>query len=332
MSSAPWSRTCSNEYCKTGEDTSGSSEIERPTVGFIGLGRMGLPMAQNLLRAGFPLVVHNRSRGNVDVMSSHGAVASSSPSEVTGLSDVVLTCLPDVPAVEQVFFGESGVLTATRPGQILVDHSTVGPSTSQQIAVQASERRVQFLDAPISGGVERAADATLTIMVGGDRQAYATALSVLEIMADKVSYVGPSGAGSVVKLVNQLMVGIHSLAAAEALVLGVKGGADPDMLVEIIQTSWGQSFMMERNGPTIIDRNFSGARAQVRTILKDLNLIQDFAKTVGTPIVAGDQAAQVFQEANDKGLAGDDLAAIVKLLEEAAGCTVERRDAKGANG
>ena len=289
-------------------------------------------MAQNLLRAGFPLVVHNRSRGNVDVMSSHGAVASSSPSEVTGLSDVVLTCLPDVPAVEQVFFGESGVLAATRPGQILVDHSTVGPSTSQQIAVQASERRVQFLDAPISGGVERAADATLTIMVGGDRQAYATALSVLEIMADKVSYVGPSGAGSVVKLVNQLMVGIHSLAAAEALVLGVKGGADPDMLVEIIQTSWGQSFMMERNGPTIIDRNFSGARAQVRTILKDLNLIQDFAKTVGTPIVAGDQAAQVFQEANDKGLAGDDLAAIVKLLEEAAGCTVERRDATGANG
>ena len=120
-------------------------------------------------------------------------------------------------------------------------------------------------------------------------------------MAAKVSYVGASGAGSVVKLVNQLMVGIHSLAAAEALVLGAKGGADPEMLVEIIQTSWGQSFMMERNGPTIIDRNFSGERAQVRTILKDLNLIQDFARTVGAPIAAGDQAAQVFKQATDKG-------------------------------
>ena len=151
----------------------------------------------------------------------------------------------------------------------------------------------------------------------------------MQAMATKVSYVGASGAGSVVKLVNQLMVGIHSLAAAEALVLGVKGGADPEMLVEIIQTSWGQSFMMERNGPTITHRNFSGDRAQVRTILKDLNLIQDFARTVDAPIPAGDQATQVFQEANDKGLAGHDLAAIVMLLEEAAGCTVQRTDQGG---
>ena len=128
------------------------------------------------------------------------------------------------------------------------------------------------------------------------------------------------------------MVGIHSLAAAEALVLGAKGGADPEMLVEIIQTSWGQSFMMERNGPTIIDRNFSGERAQVRTILKDLNLIQDFARTVGAPIAAGDQAAQVFKQATDKGLAGHDLAAIVMLLEEAAGCRVERSGTGGTDG
>ena len=281
-------------------------------------------MAQNLLRAGFPLVVHNRSRANVDVMAASGALAASSPAEVARSTDIVLACLPDVAAVEQVFLGEDGVISAARHGQLLVDHSTVGPTTSQQIAKLASERGAAFLDAPISGGVERAADATLTIMVGGDRQAHETVLPVMEAMATKVSYVGASGAGSVVKLVNQLMVGIHSLAAAEALVLGAKGGADPEMLVEIIQTSWGQSFMMERNGPTIIDRNFSGDRAQVRTILKDLNLIQNFARTVGAPIVAGDQAAQVFQEANDKGLAGDDLTAIVKLLEEAAGCIVER--------
>ena len=297
----------------------------RLTIGFIGLGRMGLPMARNLLRAGFPLVVHNRSRGNVDIIASEGATAATSPSEVTRASDIVLTCLPDVPAVEQVFFGEDGVLSSAHPKQLLVDHSTVGPSTSQQIAQEASQRGASFLDAPISGGVERAADATLTIMVGGDRQTFDSCLPVFQAMATKVSYVGASGAGSVVKLVNQLMVGIHSLAAAEALVLGAKGGADPEMLVEIIQTSWGQSFMMERNGPTIIHRNFSGERAQVRTILKDLNLIQDFARQVDAPIPAGDQATQVFQEANDNGLGGHDLAAIVLLLEEAAACIVQRK-------
>ena len=301
----------------------------QPRVGFIGLGRMGLPMARNLLRAGFPLVVHNRSPGNVGLIASEGAIPAENPAEVARSSDIILTCLPDVPAVEQVFLGTGGLLPAIRTGQLLIDHSTVGPATSQQIAREASQAGASFLDAPISGGVERAANATLTIMVGGDRSAFDTALPVMEAMAAKVSYVGASGAGSVVKLVNQLMVGIHSLAAAEALVLGAKGGADPEMLVEIIQTSWGQSFMMERNGPTIIHRNFSGERAQVRTILKDLNLIQTFARTVDAPIPAGEQATQVFQEANDKGLAGHDLAAIVMLLEEAAACTVQRTGQDG---
>lgn len=306
-------------------DSNGS----QPRVGFIGLGRMGLPMARNLLQAGFPLVVHNRSRGNVDIIASEGAVPAASPAEVAHASDIVLACLPDVPAVDQVFLGTDGLIPAVRPGQLLVDHSTVGPTTSQQLASAASHRGASFLDAPISGGVERAANATLTIMVGGDRAAFDAALPVMQAMATKVSYVGASGAGSVVKLVNQLMVGIHSLAAAEALVLGAKGGADPEMLVEIIQTSWGQSFMMERNGPTIIHRNFSGERAQVRTILKDLNLIQSFARTVDAPIPAGDQATQVFQKANDQGLAGHDLAAIVMLLEEAAACTVQRTEQHG---
>ena len=306
-----------------------TSEASQPTVGFIGLGRMGLPMARNLLQAGFPLVVHNRSRANVDIIASEGAVPATSPAEVARSSEVVLTCLPDVSSVQQVFLGEDGVMSGTGRGRLLVDHSTVGPTTSQQIANEASERGASFLDAPISGGVERAATATLTIMVGGDRESFDAGLPVLQAMASKVSYVGASGAGSVVKLVNQLMVGIHSLAAAEALVLGAKGGADPEMLVEIIQTSWGQSFMMERNGPTIIHRNFSGERAQVRTILKDLNLIQGFARTVDAPLPAGDRATQVFQEANDKGLAGHDLAAIVMLLEEAAGCMVQRAEQDG---
>ena len=312
-----------------GDNAQGSRD-GRPMVGFIGLGRMGLPMARNLLRAGFPLVAHNRSRGSVAEMAAAGAKAATSPAEVARSCDVVLTCLPDVAAVEEVFLGENGIVAASRLGQTLADHSTVGPGTSRQIAEAASLHGARFLDAPISGGVERAADATLTIMAGGDADAYASALPVLQAMASNVHHVGPTGAGSVVKLVNQLMVGIHSLAAAEALVLGVKGGADPEALADILLTSWGQSFMLARNAPTIIDRNFSGERAQVRTILKDLELIREFARGVDAPIIAGDLAAQVFQEAHDKGLAGNDLASIVMLLEEEAKCRVERKGESSA--
>ena len=157
-----------------------TSDGSRPTVGFIGLGRMGLPMARNLLRTGFPVVAHNRSRGNVDIIASEGAVKATSPAEVARSSHIVLTCLPDVPAVEQVYFGENGLLPAIRPGHLLIDHSTVGPTTSQQIAKAASQRGAPFLDAPISGGIERAADATLTIMVGGDRQAFDAVLPVMQ--------------------------------------------------------------------------------------------------------------------------------------------------------
>ena len=289
------------------------------------MGRMGMPMSRNLLRSAFPLVVYNRSRGKVEELAGEGAVPASSPAEVTQGCDIVLACLPDVATVQEVFLGEGGVVSASRQGQVLVDHSTIGPSNSKQIAEAASRQGACFLDAPISGGVERAADATLTIMVGGDLDVYASALPVLRAIGTNVQHVGASGAGSVVKLVNQLLVGIHSLAAAEALVLGAKGGADPEVLVDILQSSWGQSFMMARNGPTTIDREFSGARAQVRTILKDLVLIQEFAHEVGSPIAAGEQAAQVFQEANDKGLADNDLASIVLLLEEASGCRVERK-------
>ena len=155
-------------------------------VGFIGLGRMGMPMAKNVLKAGFELRVHNRSRGKVDEMVALGAEAATSPGEVTQASDIVLTCLPDIPTVEQVFLGENGVVTSARQGQILVDHSTIGPSTARKIAAAADEKGASFLDAPITGGsIDVAAAATLNILVGGDKDAYQQALPVLRAMGKK---------------------------------------------------------------------------------------------------------------------------------------------------
>lgn len=285
-------------------------------VGFIGLGRMGKPMCQNLLKAGFDLTVHNRSRPKVEELVRLGARPAGSPEEVAQASDMVLACLPDVSASEEVFLGRQGLVPAARPGQPLLDCSTVGPSTSRRVAQAARARGAYFLDAPVSGGVERAANGTLTIMVGGDKGAFQRALPVLQVLGSTVKYVGPSGSGSVVKLVNQLLVGIHSLAAAEALNLGIKAGADPNLLLEVLNASWGASFMLSRNAPVMLNRDFSGARAPIRLLLKDLMLIGQMAQELRVPLPAGNQALGVFQQAADQGKSELDLSAIVSVLEK----------------
>ena len=288
-------------------------------VGFIGLGRMGMPMSQRILQAGFPLTVHNRSRGNVDELARKGARPAFSPAEVARSSDIVLTCLPDVSTVEDIFLGEDGLMPSARPGQILVDHSTVGPATSRQLAQMAEAKGASFLDAPISGGVERAADGTLTIMAGGDRDIFEKVRPVFEAFGGNIRHVGASGSGSVVKLINQLLCSVHSLAAAEALLLGAKGGADPQMVLEILATSWGTSFMLSRNGPVMLERDFANARAPLRLYVKDLGLVQQFANELGAPTPVGDRTLEMFQEASAKGMGELDVSCIVLPLQERAG-------------
>jgi 3-hydroxyisobutyrate dehydrogenase-like beta-hydroxyacid dehydrogenase len=291
-------------------------------VGFIGLGRMGMPMSRNLLQAGFYLTVHNRSRPKVDDLVRHGAHLASNPREVTQASDLVLACLPNVPTIEEVFLGENGVIEASSPGQVLVDLSTVGPQTSRRIAREAQAKGAAFLDAPVSGGVERAAQASLTIIAGGDEDAFQKALPILQALGDTIRHVGPSGSGSVVKLVNQLLVGVHTLAASEALVLGAKAGADPRLLLEILSSSWGASFMLSRNGPVILDGTYDDARGPLRLLLKDSSLVADMAREAGVPLYAGSQALKMFQRAADMGLAKLDLSAMALVLEQEAGVRV----------
>jgi 3-hydroxyisobutyrate dehydrogenase-like beta-hydroxyacid dehydrogenase len=285
-------------------------------VGFIGLGRMGLPMSRRLLDAGFHLTVHNRSRPKVGEIVDAGAVGASSVVEVADSSEIVLTCLPDVPTVEEVFLGRDGIVSAARPGQVLVDHSTVGPSTSRTIAEAAEAKGASFLDAPISGGVERAADGTLTIMVGGALDAFEAALPVFQAYGQNVRRVGGVGSGSVFKLINQLLVSVHSLAAAEAMLLGGRAGVDLDALQDVLATSWGASFMLSRNGPVIAKRDFDDTRAPIRLFVKDLGLAQEYARALDASSPLGERTLQVVERAISDGLGELDVSSLVLPLED----------------
>ena len=296
-------------------------------VGFIGLGRMGMPMCRRLLAGGFHLTVHNRSRGKVDEMARLGAYPATSAAEVTVTSDIVVTCLPDLPTVEEVFLGSDGIVASAGAGQLLVDHSTVGPSTSWEISRAAAAAGASFLDAPISGGVERATDGTLTIMAGGDQESFDRVRPVFEAYGANLHLVGGTGAGAVVKLINQLLCCVHSEVAAEAMLLGVKAGADPRVLLEILSTSWGTSFMLSRNAPVMIERDFENARAPLRLYGKDLALLSDFAREVRSPTPVGDRTLEIIRQAVESGMGELDVSGLVLPLEETAGARVSEQAA-----
>ncbi|MGH2461687.1 MAG: NAD(P)-dependent oxidoreductase [Chloroflexota bacterium] len=293
-------------------------------VGFIGLGKMGRPMTRHLLDAGFTVTVHSRTRAAVDELVAAGARPASTPAEVSGASDIVLTCLTNTPAVDQVYFGGDGLIAAARPGQILVDHGTVSPTTSRQCAEGARAQGADFLDAPVSGGPAGATAGTLTIMVGGNEETFERARPVFEAMGKNVRRVGPTGSGSTIKLANQLLVAIHTAAAAEAMVLGTKAGADPAVMLDVLRTSFGGSAMLARNVPMMLERNFA-AGTSVNVVLKDLGLIDGLSNELNVRTLLGSIAWQVFREGRALGLGDDDMAGLVRVLEREADVEVTKR-------
>ena len=293
-------------------------------VGFIGLGRMGMPMSYRLLEAGFDLTVHNRSQGKVQEIAKAGARPAVSAAQIVEEVDIVLACLPDIGSVEEVFLGQKGILAGARPGQILVDHSTVGIGTSKACADAAESIGATFLDAPISGGTERATDGTLTIMAGGPEDSFNRVLPIFEAMGTTVWHIGPTGTGTTVKLVNQLLVGIHSVAAAEAMLLGAKSGADPELVFEVVNSGWGQSFMLGRNAPVMLDRNFEGVRTQINLFLKDLKLIKELATDLQVATPGNDLALRLITEAVEAGLGDLDIGGIVLPQEDLADFQIQR--------
>jgi 3-hydroxyisobutyrate dehydrogenase-like beta-hydroxyacid dehydrogenase len=289
-------------------------------VGFVGLGKMGRPMTQRLLAAGHTVHVFNRSRGAIEALAKEGAKPADSAGQVAERAEVVVTALPTPESVAAVF-GE--MASHARRGQIFIDHSTVSPGLNRWCAEQLRPTGADFLDAPVSGGPAGAQAGTLTIMVGGEQPVFERALPVLHAFGKNIRLCGSIGAGQVVKLINQLLVGIHTSAIAEAAVFGARFGADPQIVLDLIGTSFGGSTMMTRNLPRFISRDFSPA-TPVGLILKDLGLIHDEARNGGIPLLLGALAEQRFSEARARGLADEDMAALVKLWEEPTGVTVAR--------
>ena len=278
-------------------------------------------MTEHLLKAGHQVTVHNRSRAVVDELASAGAVAAANPSIVAARSDIVMTCLTNTESVESVYFGSDGLFAGARSGQLFMDYSTVGVDTTARCFEAARATGADFLDAPVSGGPAGAMGGTLTIMVGGTPDAFKRAVPVFEIVGKNIRHCGASGAGTAIKLVNQLLVAINMAGVAEALVFGLKAGADPRMVLDVVGTGFGGSRMLERTVPLALDRNFKPGTA-VNLIIKDLGLIKQLAKELGTPLQMADRAEEIFLAAREAGLGDDDMSGLIRPNELAAGVQV----------
>lgn len=277
-------------------------------VGFIGLGLMGRPMVRRLLASGHQVAVHNRSRGPVDELAAGGALPAASASAAAEGAEVVLTALPTIESVRLVY---SELARAATPGQVFADHSTVDLATSRWCALALPA----FLDAPVSGGPAGVEAGTLTVMAGGREEHFARARPVFEAYGGTIRLCGPTGAGTAVKLVNQLLVGIHTAAAAEAIEFGRRIGAEPEVVLEMIAPSFGGSMMLSRNGPRFIAHDFSPA-TPVRILLKDLGIIRGEGEGSGLAMPLGELALGDFQRLAEAGYLDRDMAAMITLYEE----------------
>lgn len=293
-------------------------------VGFIGLGTMGFPMTENLLKAGHEVWVLSRSRGPIDAAIQLGAHEAASAKELAEKVDFALTCLPMPDTVEQIYFGENGLLAGAHEGLILVDHSTVSPELNKKIAEAAWARGIDFLDAPVSGGPMGAKAARLTIMCGGKEETFKRALPVFQAMGKNIFHVGPIGSGSVAKLVNNLLVGVHTAALSEAFLLGTKAGVDPHVLHQILKVSTGHSYMIDRTIDLIQDRDFV-QRFSINLLYKDMKLATAMAEELEVPIQLGKLSEQIVGMAQAAGHGNEDVAAVIRPLERLAGVEVRRR-------
>lgn len=285
------------------------------TIGFIGLGLMGRPMAENLLRAGHPLVVYNRSREAVDALAAQGARAAHSPREVAEQCDVVITMLPDPDTVARVIGGTDGVLAGARVGALIIDMSTSQPQLARDLAARGARQGVSVLDAPVSGGQVGAQQATLSIMVGGDAAAFERALPLFQCMGKNIMLVGGAGAGQVVKAANQIIVGLTIEAVAEALAFVEKSGVDPAKAREVMMGGFATSRVLDLHGKRMVDRNFTpGANAWMH--LKDLNISLEMAQANGANLPVTAQVAKMYNELIARGFGNDDHSALWRVVAE----------------
>jgi len=291
---------------------------EKLTVGYIGLGIMGKSMARNILKAGYPLVVHNRSRTAVDELVAEGAKAAFSPAEVAKQVDVVFTNLPDSPDVELVALGKNGIIEGVREGMIFVDNSTIKPATSRHIAEVFAQKGVMCLDAPVSGGDIGAREGTLAIMVGGAAEALEIVMPIFQVMGKTITHVGDTGAGQIAKAANQIMVAAQMVAMGELLIFAQKSGADPRKVVEAIRGGAAQCWTLDVKPPRLFAGNRNpGFKAYMQA--KDLAIVLETARQYGIPLPSAALHSQLFNAMVEMGMGELDNSAMVGVIEKLSG-------------
>ena len=300
-------------------------------VGFIGLGGMGKHLAINIVEAGFEVTVNDLRERPVQELVQYGARAAGSAREVAAASDIVLASLASNRASEDVALGPDGALAGAKRGDIYIDTSTISPRVIRAIATQAAERGVEVLDAPVSGGIAQREEGSLTVMVGGDAATLARARPVLEAFGSRIFHAGPIGAGTTVKLVNNLTLASNQLAAIEALVLGVKAGLSVETLREVIPASSGASHAfvgLVEDAMTLSAVPPAGNPPQrgLHTLVKDTTLASELARELSVPLLAGSAATQAYLACDARGWANRENWAVMELFEELAGIRVRPAD------
>jgi 3-hydroxyisobutyrate dehydrogenase len=288
----------------------------QPRTAFIGLGIMGHSMAGHLLAAGYPLAIHTRTKSRAGDLLSRGAVWADSPGEAARDAQFIFICVPDTPDVQKVILGDDGVLKAISPGQIVIDHSTISPSATRELAAAVANRGGQFLDAPVSGGDTGARNATLSIMVGGEPAAYDTALPLLQKMGKTITHCGPSGAGQLTKLVNQILVSVTNLAVSEALVFARANGLDDQKTLDAVSGGAAASWQLSNLGPRMLKGDFSPG-FMIKLQQKDLRLALVAAAEQKIHLRATGLVHELFDRAMEVGRAEQGTQALFEVCREA---------------
>ena len=291
--------------------------MANPIIGFIGLGIMGKPMARNLIKAGYQLVVHNRSRAAVDELSKEGAQAASSSKDVAARSEIVITMLPDSPDAELVYDGENGIFAGAKPVMLLIDMSSISPVVARKLAEEAQEQDLDMIDAPVSGGEAGAISATLSIMIGGKSPAVERAMPIFQALGKNIVHVGEAGAGQVTKAANQMVVGTTIAIVSEALVLAAKAGVDPAKVRQALLGGFAQSKILEAHGQKMLERNFKPG-FRIRLHEKDMKIALATGSEYGVPLMVTSQVAQMMTAMKSMDNGDLDHSGLVKFVEELA--------------
>jgi 2-hydroxy-3-oxopropionate reductase len=286
-------------------------------VGFVGLGIMGKPMAKNLLKAEFPLVVFSRSKGPLEELVREGAISADSARGVAERAETIITMLPDSPEVREVILGKNGVVEGIKAGSVVIDMSSINPLVTQEISRTLEEKGVKMLDAPVSGGETGAIQGTLAIMVGGEKKVFEDCLEILKAMGKNIVHVGGIGAGGYVKLVNQIIVALNIASVGEAFSLGVKAGLDPQVIYQAIRGGLAGSQVLETKAPMIFGRNFKPG-FKIKLHHKDLHNALSTAKDLGVPLPLSSFVQQIFVSLITEGKGNEDHSALATFFEKMA--------------